>query len=291
MSYKSKRTNPGRAVICILVLCWPLLSSHLVVAQETILWRVTDWPPFYILEGPDKGKGIYDELISMLASHFPQYNHQRISMTTPRVRLEWQKNKKLCHPSVIPGSYSTHSVVNSFLISHRIIFNKSKAHLFEEQAISLERLLSDPDFKGGITPGRYSATINALVDRYKDKKHLEKHPVYGNLIKMLLLNRLDYIIEYAVVVRYTAKKMNRENSTKSFPIKETFDKPYIDVIVGCTPNSWGEAFIRKIDAILAMEYRKPDFLEYRLRWYDEEDREMLRRQYQEYYFKDKSSLK
>ncbi len=63
-------------------------------SKETIIWRVTDWPPFYILEGAQKGTGIYDELISMIARNLPEYNHQRVPMNTARARKQWALGEK-----------------------------------------------------------------------------------------------------------------------------------------------------------------------------------------------------
>ncbi len=262
--------------------------SDRLPAKETVRWRVVDWPPFYILEGKDKGKGIYDELISMLSRQMPEYNHVRVVMNTYRVRRAWENGENICHPSVIPDNFSINSVVNSILLPHRLIVHKSMADKLNTDQIALEKLLVDEAFRGGITPGRYSTLLNKLIEQHKWRKHLNKHPTYENLIKMLFVKRLDYIIEYPPIIAYSAKQMGVKDPTVSLAIKETQKDAFLKVVVGCSKNAWGKTLIEKIDLILKKESQSPAYLQYRLRWYDAASRELLRSIYQREYFKDKA---
>ena len=114
-----------------------------------------------------------------------------------------------------------------------------------------------------------------------------KNPTYINLIKMLFINRIDYIIEYSPIITYRAKILREDNPTESLLIEEVKDNSKLMVVVGCTKNAWGRKIIDKIDTILKKESKNPDFLEFRLRWYDESSRQTLRKFYQNFYFKDK----
>jgi len=265
-----------------------LFLSNPLLSKETVIWRVTDWPPFYILEGPDKGKGIYDEIISMISLHIPEYEHVTMRMNTVRVRAQWNLGEKVCHPSVIVGeSFNTQSVVNSILLPHRIIAHRDKEGVLRKDEVSLDQLLGDTQHRGGFTPERYTPLLNDIVKQHKGGKHLYFNPNYDRLIEMILLKRLDYIVEYPPIITYTAKQMGLDNPTKSLGIQETKDMSYILVAVGCTKNAWGRAMINKIDQVLKKESLNPDFLEPRLRWYDEPSRNILRKLYQDVYFKDK----
>jgi len=264
------------------------LLSNPLLSKETVTWRVTDWPPFYILEGPDKGKGIYDEIISMMSQHIPEYDHVTMRMNTSRVRAQWRLGDNVCHPSVLVGeTINTQSLVNSILLPHRVIAHREQASLLSKDEVIVDQLLADTRFRGGVTPGRYTSTLNNIVERHKELRHLYKHPNYERLIKMLFSKGLDYIIEYPPIITYTAKQMGLDNPTKSIGIQETKEEPYILVAVGCTKNAWGKAMIDKIDQVLKQESQHPDFLESRLKWYDEASRKILRKLYQDLYFKDK----
>jgi len=153
--------------------------------------------------------------------------------------------------------------------------------------VVLEELLSRSSLKGGVTLGRYTKQLNDLVEKYKEENHLIKNPTYINLIKMLFAHRIDYIIEYSPIITYRAKQLEQVNPTKSLVIQETQNKSKLMVVVGCTKNEWGREVIGKINRILKKESQNPDFLEFRLRWYDESSRKILRKYYKDFYFQDK----
>ena len=282
------KNNIFRIGTCFFIFLCMIFSSTSLSSKETIIWRVTDWPPFYILEGAQKGTGIYDELISMIARNLPEYKHKRVAMNTARARKQWSLGENVCHPSVIPENYSIHSVVNSILLPHQVIMHKDKVKLIDKDEVILEELLRNSQFRGGVTLGRYTKQLNNLVDKYKENTHLIKNPTYINLIKMLFVNRIDYIVEYSPIITFRAKQLEQENPTKSLVIQETQDNSKLMVVVGCTNNAWGRIIIDKIDNILKKESKNPDFLEFRLRWYDESSKKILRKFYQDFYFKDKN---
>lgn len=273
--------------LILVLLLGMLVAVPPVHAKETVLWRVTDWPPFYILDGPNKGKGLYDQLIAMMAKKMPEYEHKRLVASTDRVRQEWLMGNNICHPSVIPGEYSVHSVMNSILPSHRLIVHESKAHMFKGRTISLGSLLADKSLRGGITPSRYSGAINEIVDKHVLSGHLTEKQKYKNMVKMVLENRVDYIIEYPVIVDYMARTMGLPNTTRSYRISETESAPFIFVVTGCTPNEWGRKMIERINTILKEEAKNPQFLSQRLHWFDKTDRTDLEEVYEADYFKDK----
>lgn len=256
-----------KTLVCALPFFGLISAPSLALSSETVIWRVTDWPPFYILEGQDKGKGIYDELIKLISGKIPEYKHETVQMNTDRVRAQWKLGRKVCHPSVIAGQGRIEeSVINSILLPHRIIANKATWNVLNSDSVSLNQLLVDVRFQGGVTPGRYTPELNDIVQRHADNNHLYTNPNYDRLIEMLLLNRLDFIIEYPPIITYTARRMNLDNPTVSLGIEEISDMSHILVVVGCNQNDWGKAMIERINQILIEESQSPNFLESRLRW-------------------------
>jgi len=61
------------------------IYSNLAQGKEEVVWRVLDWPPFYILEGQDQDNGLFDNMIQLIIEKMPEYDHKKIVMTTPRV--------------------------------------------------------------------------------------------------------------------------------------------------------------------------------------------------------------
>ncbi len=271
-------------LLVIIFVTYPSYST----AKEMVLWRVTDWPPFYILAGADKGTGLYDQMIQMLALGMPEYTHERISMNTDRVLLEMDRGTKVCHPSVLPNTDATLSVINSILLPHRIILITDSPGLAKlGDPTSLDILLADKWLLGGVTPRRYTDTLNEIVKKHAFREHLHNSPNYMVLIKELLHKRLDYIIEYPPIISYFARQLNMENNTTSLGIVETLDTPFLLVHIACPKTDWGRMMIAKIDNILMVESPQANFLDFRLQWFDESSRKLLQNYYEQHYFNDK----
>ena len=283
----------------ILLLFFSLLASSLS-AKERIDWRVIDWPPFYIFHGEDRGSGVYDGLIDYFGDRLPEYEHHFVEMTTERIREQWKKGENVCHPSVIvdqPLNFrgfnddgtAVISKVNSILLSHELILKASKANEIASKPVDLEEVLSNKNLLGGVSTSRYNAGINKLVEKYSGQPHLLVKPVYKTLNRMFASGRLDYVIEYSPVFNYLRHKEKDKikQPISYFPIKMSKADSFILVAVGCTDNEWGRKIIKKINVILTEESKKKDFLENRLRWYTESQRELLRDLYREFYFHDK----
>ncbi|MBQ4833163.1 hypothetical protein J8L70_07915 [Pseudoalteromonas sp. MMG010] len=271
-----------RYVVILLMLTCPQL-----IAKETIIWRVTDWPPFYILHGEHKGEGLYDQLISLFEKNMPEYTHQRLEMNTLRVQREWEKGTHICHPSVIPADITHNSLVNSFLLPHRVITHKKNETLFQSPRISLKEIFSKISLKGGITPKRYTDKINQLITPYLIQENLIKSPIYTSLVNMLVNKRIDYLIEYNPVVTYAYKVKGLKNPTSSFAISETSQNDFLEVVVGCNKDEWGKQVIQKINAVLIKESQNPHYLDSRLAWYEGRSKVELNRVYQQHYHHDK----
>ena len=266
-----------------------LLSySKILTAKDLVYWRVIDWPPFYILEGEYKGKGLYDEIITLLSKGMPEYTHIRKKMKNDRVRFEIKNGANVCHPSVFSTEVGTLSVVNSILLPHRLIIKKNNRILPTlTEPSSLDKLLANNNVSGGVTTNRYTIKLNKVINKHAHRDHLYNTSDYNVLIKMLLHDRIDYIIEYAPIVSYTTKLKRISNSTTSLGILENQDTPFVLVHVVCPKTDWGRMMIDKINKILITESKQANFLDSRLRWYDSSSKHLLKKYYKEEYFNDK----
>ncbi len=221
----------------------------------------------------------------MLSAKMPEYDHQTVQMNTDRVKREWSKGENICHPSVLPNSNPKIilSVTNSVLLPHRIIFNKSQ----KISSSSLQKLLNDASSRGGIAPGRYSKEIDKIIANIPHKDHLQINTSYKSLIALLFAKRIDYIIEYSPVISYYAQQHEIKNLTRSVAIQEITKSPFLLISVACTNNSWGEKIIAKINQILIRETPKPNYLDFRLKWFDQASQQELQLIYADQYLKDK----
>ena len=271
-------------LILIFLLLFIVLEAK--ETKDTMKWRVISWSPMYITKGEYTGQGIYDNIIKKLSDNLPQYTHSTIKMNTARVLKDMKNGKKICHPSVLKQSGI--SLMNSILIPHQIIMHKNAYEkLGNVKEYSIEKLLNDKSLVGGIVPNRYSKTINDIINNIKDKKHLNINANYESLINLLLKNRIDYIIEYAVVVNFRSKELNKNNLTVSIDISDSGQDKFLPVYTKCPDNEWGKLLISRINKILIEESKEDNFLDSRIRWYNDDDKKALTNIYKEYYFVDK----
>lgn len=269
---------------------WTVLFnvSFSITAKELLTWRVIDWPPFYILYGKDKGQGIYDKLISIMIEALPQYEHRTMVMNTKRVVAELNNGSHVCHPSALSDTNAALSKVNSFLLPHRIIYDVyDKPNLAKLQSVSLDALLSDEKLTVGIANDRYTNTLNQILTKHKGQPNLINQNNYNSLIRMFFTKRVDTLIEYPPVITYSKRILNETMHNSSVAIEELSHTKYLAVHFACPANDWGKKVINEINQILRNEVNERGYLDFRLRWYDEESRELLKGYYQEHYLIDK----
>ena len=269
----------------VLVLMCATLLCH--AESDEITWRIIDWPPFYIVDGPQAQQGLYDNIIHDLSMALSEYDHNLLEMSTPRALFEIQKGRKVCHPSALANTDAILSSVNSFLLPHRIIIKHDQADNFvsllnPDNSLSLKKLLQSNKF-GGLSKNRYTSSLNKIIDQYPSSRFY-KSPNYSSLVDMLIRERIDYILEYVPITQFAA---GPHNQLTSYAISETQDQHFIPVHIACPKNSWGKAVIKKINLALNKQMSAPDFIESRLRWFDSDSKKLLRKIYQQEYHKDK----
>lgn len=289
--------QPGSQLLkhaSIKIILWTVLInlflsfSSKLSAKEVLLWRVIDWPPFYILYGKDKGQGIYDKLIDKIANALPEYEHRTIVMNTQRVLAELQKGTHVCHPSALSDTKAILSKTNSLLLPHRLIVDKLYNKIGKsQQSVSLNHLLTEQKINVGIANERYNEQLNKILKQHRKKSNLINQNNYNSLVKMFFRNRVEALIEYTPVIAYSKRILNEKMNHTSFAITELSETNYLPVHFACPDNKWGQSVIDKINKVLVEESKDDDYLDFRLKWYDAASRAVLKQYYVDDYLKDK----
>ena len=270
--------NTGKALM-LTALLFLALTETSRAQKDAIQWRITDWPPIYILEGPYKGQGAGDELIRLFAEQMPAYDHKTVPMNINRFYYEAKKGAKVLNAAGFPIAGVKASLPDSIIIPHQVIIRKDKARLpGSKDGIVLGELLSDKRFSAGITFGRYGPTLNQIVDKHKGEANIYSVTDYGNVFKMLFAGRFDYTIEYPPVIHYYEKLAQQEGRFLKLPIKEVAARhKYLVAYVIGPDNEWGDRVIAKINRIISEQRNTPRYREILLRWYDPAIRDQVSR--------------
>ncbi len=267
-------------------ICRPLLFAGLLILscstmvhaqKDTIQWRIVDWPPIYIVNGPYKGQGAGDELIKLFSGRMPEYHHEKVLMSNARFVAEARKGAHILNATGLPAAHLKTSIPSGIILPPQVIMRKDKLLLLNDLSeISLDELLGDKRFKAGVTFGRYGKLINPIIDRHKEKDWVNNTPSYINTIKMLFAERIDYTIEYPDVIQYFETIEGKKGRVNGIPIKEVMAfRPYFIGFVVCTDSQWGSRVLEKINRILKKERNTPHYRKIMLKWTDKDTHELL----------------
>ena len=249
----------------MLIFLFVVRSSVALSAQDEITWATPDWSPFYILKGQNKGKGIIDAPLQFFQKKLTHYHHANMVMNFARFFKEMTMESNLCIVGILKNNerekITHYSIPYTLALTQRLIIKKERHSEFgEEEEVSLEQLLKNPNLDTIFTKGRAYQKLHPLIDQYKDKSHVFIRPSkLEQLIKMLFRDRISYLVEYPHAALAIANQISKDIKIMSLTIKEQV--PYVVVHVGCTKNAWGKAIIDQVNQIIRSSKNSHEYQE------------------------------
>lgn len=224
--------------------------------SEKIIWETVNWPPFeYKEDGEFKGYGV--EWMKMLQAELPQYTHEFSQSTMARLLLRMKNQEKVC----TSGLYKTpdrdklvyYSIPDVLWFPAQLFMLKEKhAELGSPQTISLRSLLENKKGTlGTVTGAENYPGFNAIYTDFKDSPQLNEVSSVASvksLFSMLLLKRIDFVIEFAPEGRYAARLEGGEDKVRSVIIEEA--EAFSTAYTMCSQSAWGKKAISDINKAL-----------------------------------------
>jgi uncharacterized protein (TIGR02285 family) len=264
-------------VLLIAMLAPPALAQP----KETLVWLKRDLPPLFIFEGPKKGLGIIDQLLTKLIAGMPQYQHSVMRVNRARglqmlhepsltcdAALNWSKERE----SWIAFSIPVFRAMSNGLAVRRVD-REVLAPFIKDGEVDLAALLSTGSVTLGIVAERnYGEFLDALL-KQAPPKALTLHygnDALGSLLQMQRLGRLRLLLGYRPEIRYQAQQQGiEEDELQFYPIRGT--GKYLSGYIGCTDTPQGRQVIAEINQLLRTLPR--DYLsEAYAAWLDPESR-------------------
>ena len=251
-----------------------------VHAKDTITWGWIDNAPGSIPTGADRNRGIEDQIRALLKERLTDYDHEEVQAPIPRVINEIKTGNHWCATGFVKTAereaFAHFSVPAAFWLPPRIIVAKEKRTEFESRGeLSLEQLLANRALRTGVVRGRaYSPTIDALLQKSPPS---EFHSDYIDGLKMLLADRIDYVIELPIRASYYGKRLGTDDKLVGLPFKEMSN--HIPTHVMCPKNDWGAKVIQAISTVLRAERPTPRYRQIIEQWSDEDSVRHIRRIY------------
>lgn len=236
------------------------MQSPLVFEEKTTLpWAISDWAPYFIINGDHKGEGRVDRLKLLLERHLPDYNFVDIHADTPRLIELWRMKKNACSGATLRTLERENlAYFTAFLyqIPHQFVLVTNRPELFhgrKGQKISLYEVLNNPKLHGVFAEGRsYGKEVDELLKKAQRRNpsvHItSSKDGYVSLYKMLERKRFDYTLEYEAVTRSTNERHFSMNPLSLFQLTDA--KSTEVFYFACTKNEWGEKVIKRVDATL-----------------------------------------
>ena len=254
-----------RAARCLayLALLCGLLPALLqpASAKERLFWLVRDLPPFTIFEGPEKGRGVIDQLLPLLIGQMPEYDHSIVRVNRARgIQMLQDPKTFTCDPTLLwtpeRAEYVRFSLPSVGVLSGGLVLRKDSEALvtpyLHDQEVDLHGLLSKTTLQLGIVAGRsYGTQIDAILQQLPDTA-LSRH--YGNdatanLLQMQQLGRLQLVLGYWPEVRYLVQQQGGSLADYQFyPVQGVSRYQFLHV--GCSNSELGRAAIAHIDRLL-----------------------------------------
>ncbi|UHC17246.1 TIGR02285 family protein [Methylobacterium currus] len=247
-----------------------------------ITWPVYDAAPFMMTEGPDSNLGIFDQVRRLLSARLTDYTHSTLTVPFPRILTSVRNGEPWCFVGGVKTpereAFAVFSRPVAMFHPLRVIVHASKRARFEGlEPLSLRTLLTEHrDLRTSMLRNRAMApAVDALFRQYPPG---QTHSEFAEALRMLLNDRLDYLIEYSSIAKYyNARQFGDSNAFVGLSFAESPEPVFARVMCAGTP--WGREVVARIDAVLAAERPGPAYRRIVEAWAAPEDLPRIRAVY------------
>jgi polar amino acid transport system substrate-binding protein len=256
------------------------LLAGAACAKEAIVWGRFNTAPNMITEGPDKDKGTFDLVRLVLEKQLVEYEHKQTNAPFPRIFHEIKNGSPWCFvggsKSVEREQVAIFSVPAVITLAHKVIVRRSDLKRFGKGPVSLEKLLTTPGLRTSTLRDRViNPVVDQLLRRYPPEQH---HSDFNESIQMLLADRLDFLVETAVVVEYFTQQTGHAGELVELDIREYGEPSYFHVM--CPKNPWGARVIEAVNKVLEAERGTAGYRGIMEKWSNPQEALQMRRAYQ-----------
>jgi len=254
--------------------------AALHVNASEIVWYKPEFPPLSIVNGPDAGKGYSDKIEKYLIENLTEYEHRVLISPFKRTVRDMKKGVNGCSVTLLKTrereAFIKFSRPARLLLPNSLIIRKKDLQAFapfekDNGKVSVEKLIQSGQFRIGYSNGRsYTKPLDALLTTYKDSSALVER--LGNegpkgLLFMLDKGYIDAMFAQPVEAQFHSRREAFSDKFTSLPIAEITD--YTVGYIGCSDTEWGRQVISKIDVLLNIAVKTPEFRSFYEEFLDE----------------------
>ncbi len=228
------------------------------VDENTIYWGKPGFEPMYIASGANLNHGIGDLIILDLGKLLPQYKHEVMLANYPRVVSELRSGSNICailHRTPEREEFIHYS--NTLILSpaNQLYISASAKNRYQhlpgwsESKVSFNDFLANNEkLRMALIPSHsYGRKRDAIIHRYRNNMIVTKgYAGQEALIKMLLAERVDLIMEFPWVINHQLQKL-KLNSSLLHKITLTDVPAYETAHIACPKTPWGKQIVTEIN--------------------------------------------
>ncbi len=227
-----------------------------------ITWAVYDAPPYMIAEGENRDAGIFDRIRRLLGERLSDYTQSTLNVPFPRIVTSLKNGEDWCFVGGVKTpereGFAVFSRPVAMFYPLRIVVRAANRARFEAlEPLSLRGLLTE---HGGLRTSmlRNRAIAPAVDALFRQYPPGQTHSEFGEAFRMLLNDRLDYLVEFSSIMAYNARQIGEPNAFVGLPFAEENREPVFARVM-CAGTPWGREVVARIDAVLATERPSPAY--------------------------------
>jgi uncharacterized protein (TIGR02285 family) len=287
------RGHMKKYVYMIFVIFFALLlcsdRSEATGDPKKIIWMKSHYPPYYITEGPNVGKGIADNVEKLLQKELVGYQHDSAIANWRRVLKEIKAGNNVVSLTLLKTAdrqkFIEYSILTSLTPANGICVRVDDVRFGDTTNISLRKLLENKNIRIGIMHGRaYGKGIDDLIKEYQGSANIHIRTSGDGaegLVLLLIKKRIDVVICYPYESTWVGRRHGVLGRIKQLRVQEV--KPLNYSYSGAPKTDWGRKVIKDINDV----YKKHNILqktstalepyldEDTVKWYREEIRKLM----------------
>ena len=254
------QTKTRMVPLLALVLAFPAVGQELI-------WNTLSLAGVAELKDGKPAEGFVFAAQKLLEQATPELNHRYIISSPNRLTHEMASGVPRCstltvrHPERDRAGYFVPYL--PALPMQLVVRAEMRDQLpIEHGLLSLERLLERRDLQGAIVTTRgYPPDLHALLNRGLVEgriRAINSNSSGSNLLSMVSYKRLDYSLEFGIVLKRYAEATALPHPLLTLPIAESTHLSPAGLY--CTQNPWGKAMALRLDQAVRQIVASPEQL-------------------------------
>jgi len=200
-------------------------------AKPTIRWMTVDFPPLFMVTGPEHGVGDYAQGIAVARLGGYEHALQAVPPNYQRIEYEMKTRGDVCFAGFLKTPARERFMVFSepylMMLPIQLFVPADRPQpLAADNTVDLSGLLRHGGFRLGILGGRrYGASVDRIVEAYKDSPSVYRRyskDQLGGLVSMMAAHEhgLDGILAYPSEINYLQKQPKATPlALRAYPLK------------------------------------------------------------------------